>query len=416
LETIDLASYDPTDAAVQQSPFASYAALRRQAPVFRHPQTGVYFVSRFESVRRILGEPDIFSSRSSNVGTPPRTKEALDEMRRIFADALPNVPTMVTADPPEHTRYRRAAARALSPRRIRGMQDEIRSIAVDLLDAWPKSGRVDVMNTFSIPFPVRVILRILGIKEGREAEIKRWSDDTVVTIGADVPDARRIEAVRGIVELQRMWVEEIERRRAEPGDDVVSDLIAAELPEADGSTRSMELPELISIAQQLMVAGNETTTKLVNELVRLLAENPDAWDRVRREPAWIPKVVEEGLRLASPNQGLRRDVVSDTTLDGVDIPAGSVLWIMFGSANRDESVFPDPDRFDPDRENLGEHLAFGYGPHFCIGAPLARLEARIVLEELAKRVETLRLPEGAVLRYEPSYILRGLAGLEVEIA
>ncbi|MDJ0849212.1 MAG: cytochrome P450 [Myxococcota bacterium] len=413
---LDLEHYDPTDPAVQQEPFPAYAALRRQAPVHRHPRTGVYFVSRHDTVRRVLTDTATFSSRMSNAGTRPASAAVRAELRRIMEGSQPVVDTMITADPPRHTRYRQAAARALAPRRIRALEPAIREIAEELLDAWPAAGRVDAMNSFSVPFPVGVIARLLGLKQGLEADIKRWSDDSVVAIGADVSDERRLEAMRGMAELQRMWVGEIEERRARPGDDVLSELLVTSVDDPDAGPRPLDLPELLSIVQQLMVAGNETTTKLLNELLRLLAEHPGHWERLRREPAWIPQVVEEGLRLASPNQGLFRQAVSDARLEGVAIPAGATLWVMFGSANRDERVFRDPDGFDPDRPELREHLAFGHGPHFCIGAPLARLEVRVALEELARRFERLRLPADFAPRYEPSFILRGLAALELEVA
>jgi cytochrome P450 len=172
---------------------------------------------------------------------------------------------------------------------------------------------------------------------------------------------------------------------------------------------------MISIVQQLMVAGNETTTKVINETFALLLANPGWFARMRAERELIPAVVEEALRLSSPNQGLFRSVTRDTVLGGVAIPKGTTIWLMFGSANRDATVFPAPDRFDPERPNLKESLAFGRGAHFCIGAPLARLELRVLFEEVAERVESFSLPPGYPLVYEPSYILRGLAGLELDV-
>jgi cytochrome P450 len=172
---------------------------------------------------------------------------------------------------------------------------------------------------------------------------------------------------------------------------------------------------MISIIQQIMVAGNEATTKGITEIMKLLVENPDEWKRVRQDPSRIPAMTEEGLRLASPNQGLFRICTKDTEVAGTVIPKGSMLWVMFGSANRDESVFPDPDRFDATRRNLNDSFAFGRGAHFCIGAPLARLEIQVLFEELTKRIESARFAPGTTLEYEPSFILRGLKALEIEI-
>ena len=149
--------------------------------------------------------------------------------------------------------------------------------------------------------------------------------------------------------------------------------------------------------------------------MKLLIEYPEEWRRIREDPSGIPGVVEEGMRLSSPNQGMFRLATADAELEGVKIPKGSLLWVMFGSANRDERVFPDPDRFDPRRDNLREHIAFGRGAHFCIGAPLARLEGRVAFEQLAKRIDRLEFAPGNTFEYEPSYILRGLAALDIEV-
>jgi cytochrome P450 len=175
------------------------------------------------------------------------------------------------------------------------------------------------------------------------------------------------------------------------------------------------VPEMISIVQQLMVAGNEATTKGITETLKLLIENPSEWSRIQRDPASIPAMVEEALRLASPNQGLFRICTQDSEVTGVAIAKGSMLWVMFGSANRDERVFPKPDRFDPTRPNLKDAVAFGRGAHFCIGAQLARLELRVLFEELATRIETIGFAPGTTLEYEPSFILRGLKELEIDI-
>ena len=402
------------DREVQQDPFPYYAALRRQAPVFRHPSTGIFFVSRLETLCQVLADPATWSSRFASQGVPP-TPETADRLREIARQGWPQVDTMLTADPPGQTRYRKTVGRAFSSRRILALEPVVRRIADDLIDAWPDAGRVDFMNTFAVSLPVRVIAYALNMKPEVEGNIKRWSDDAVAALGVAISAERRIEAAEGVLESQQYWASEFEDRRARPRDDFLSDLAHAEFEDESGAVRRLEIPELLSIVAQLMVAGNETTTKLLNETVKLLIENPEQWEAIRKDPETIPATIEEALRLSTPNQGMFRVATRDAELGGVAIPKGSMLWIIFGSANRDERCFPDPDRFDPSRDNLREHVAFGRGAHFCIGAPLARLELRVALQQLAARIEDWRVAPGFTLEYEPSYILRGLAGLELEV-
>jgi cytochrome P450 len=260
-----------------------------------------------------------------------------------------------------------------------------------------------------------VIADFLSIPVSREADVKRWSDDSVAAIGVNLSTERALEAARGIVEMQNFLASLVEERRRAPQDDFLTELTVAEFEDAEGVVRKLEIPEMLSIIQQLMVAGNEATTKGITEIMKLLVQHPAAWKRIQEDPSTIPAMTEEGLRLASPNQGLFRICTEDTEVMGVSIPKGAMLWAMFGSANRDERVFEDPDRFDPGRTNLKESLAFGRGAHFCIGAPLARLEVRVLYEELAKHVDTIAFAPGTTLEYEPSFILRGLKALEIDI-
>ncbi len=413
-----LSGYDPTDPAAQQDPFPHYAALRRDAPVYQHPKSGVYFVSRYDTVREVLADPTTYSSQFSNAATMPNNPELLRELGKIAAQAkgwLPPLPTMVTADPPVHTRYRKAVAPLIGPRRIRKMEDRIRDIAKDLMAPWPDSGRIDFKRSFAEHLPVRMIAGLLGVGPEGEPDLDRWADDAVAAIGADISDDARLDAMRGMVEMMHFWANHIEEKRREPGDDVISELVVADLELAGEAPRKLNVAELISIIIQLQIAGKEASTKGFNEVMKMIAERPAVWERMREEPEWIKNVLEEGLRLASPNQGLFRTATVDSVIEGVDIPRGATLWVMFGSANRDENRFPDPDRFDPDRPNLREHLAFGVGAHFCIGAPLARAELRVSLEEMTKAIKSVRLADDLELVYEPSFILRGLEELVLEI-
>jgi cytochrome P450 len=415
---VDLSSYNPMDREVQQCPFAHYAALRSHGPLFFHEPTGMFFASRLDIVNDILRDTETFSSRMASAPTMGDS-EVMQQVAAIMAEGWPRRDTMLTIDPPHQTRYRKLVSRAFSARRIASLEDKIREIAIELIDAFPDKGSIDFHADFAVSFPVRVIHYALNMAPETESKIKGWSDDSVAALGVNLTDERRLEAARGQIECQKYWFSEYEKRMAEPQDDILSEIAHADFADPDlpeGETRKLEFAEVFSIIQQLMVAGNETTTKLLNETMRVLIEQPELWDRLVDDfdNTWNG-VVEEGLRYSSPNQGLFRVATRDTEIEGIAIPKGSRIWVMFGAANRDERVFEDPETFDPDRDNLKEHIAFGKGHHFCIGAPLSRLEAKVALEELSKRIHLPSFSEGNTFEYEPSFILRGLAQLDLDI-
>ncbi len=415
---IDLAHYNPMDREVQQCPFAHYAALRAHGPLFFHEPTGMFFASRLDVVNEVLRDTETFSSKMSNTGTMG-DREVMAQVADILAEGWPRADTMLTIDPPHQTRYRKLVSRAFSARRIAALEDRIREIAVELIDAFPDEGTIDFHADFAVSFPVRVIHYALNMAPETEDRIKGWSDDAVAALGTHLSDERRLEAARGQVESQQYWHREYLDRLADPVDDILSDLVHADFDDPDlpqGQTRKLEFPEVFSIVQQLMVAGNETTTKFLNETMRLLIENPKWWRALEDDPdRVVVGIVEEGLRLSSPNQGLFRTVTRDTEIEGIPVPEGSRIWVMFGAANRDERVFDDAETFDAERPNLKEHVAFGKGHHFCIGAPLSRLEGRVALEELVRRIHLPSFSESNSFEYEPSYILRGLAALDLDI-
>jgi cytochrome P450 len=414
MSSISLDGYDPMDPATQQDPFPYYEALRNEAPVYQGP-SGIYFVSRHDAVLDVLRQPNLYSSQWGNSAGPPPVPGAEEEIKEIFANAYPAVSTMLTLDPPLQTRYRKSVGKAFTPRRIESFEPRIRELTRELLNEWPREGTVDFLAQMSVPLPVRVIAHALCIPMDRESDVKRWSDDSVASIGVKVTKERGLAAARGVVEMQHYMASLLEDRQSTPQGDFLSELVAADFEDAEGTVRKLEIPEMISIVQQLMVAGNEATTKGINEILKLLIQNPDVWKSIVEDPSLVPAMADEGLRLASPNQGLFRVATEDGEVAGVTIPKGSMLWVMFGSANRDERVFPNPERFDPTRENLNEAVAFGRGAHFCIGAPLARLELRVLFEELAKGIESVRFAPGTTLEYEPSFILRGLKELNIEV-
>lgn len=340
-----------------------------------------------------------------------------DRFAEVFAEGYPRVPTMLTADQPEHTRYRRLVSRAFHPKVIAELEPVVRAITVRLIDSWIEKGKIELVADFAVPLPVEVIAHALNVPDDRLADFKRWSDDSIAGIGTNISLEERLQAERGVNEFQRYFAEQIELRRSEPRDDILTNLLNARIDDEDSDVtdkRPLDMPEMLSIVQQLLVAGNETTTKMLTEMVRLLAEHPDEWAKVKSDPGRIEKVVEETLRLSTPTQGMWRVVARDTELAGVPLKKGSRLIIAFCSANRDEEVFADPDSFDPSRDNVRDNLAFGKGIHFCLGANLSRLEGKVALEELSKRLDTLSLSASNTFDYYPSFMLRGLTRLDVE--
>jgi cytochrome P450 len=348
----------------------------------------------------------------------PLPSDAREKMIEVMADGYPRVPTMLTADMPEHTRYRRLVSKAFTPKVIAELEPVIRSITTRLIDSWIDSGRIEFVEQFGVPLPVEVIAHALNVPDSRLADFKRWSDDSIAGIGTNITLEQRLEAELGVNEFQHYFAAELDRRRTEPQDDLLTALLNARIDDDDpevADKRELDVPEMLSIIQQLLVAGNETTTKLLTETMRLLAENPDEWTRLKQDPTRAPQVVEEALRLSTPTQGMFRISTKDHELGGVHIPEGARIVIVFASANRDHDLYPEPDGFDPDRDNLRDHLAFGKGIHFCLGAALSRLEGKVALEELSSRLESFSLPDSNEYQYFPSFLLRGLTRLDVDV-
>jgi cytochrome P450 len=410
---VNLERFNPFDPAIQQCPFPHYAAMRETTAVFNVPGTDMYMVTRHDLVVPILRDIETFSSKFQTTGMLPKP-EVVEQLRQIMETGWPQVPTMLTIDPPHHTRFRSTVAPYFTPRRIAELREPVEAICERLIDGWIERGRIEFVSEFGVPLPIHAIAHVLNVPADRLDDFKRWSDDSIATIGTAITDERRYEAARGIVEFQHYFADQLERRRSTPCGDLLSDLVAATIPTDDGGTRSLEMPEMLSIVQQLLVAGNETTTKSLTEAVRLLAEHPAEWERLRADPSLSTAFSEEVLRLSTPTQGMFRIVTRDTEIDGVPVPAGSRLILVYAAANRDPNVFTDPDLFNPSRPELNQHLAFGKGIHFCIGAPLSRLELQVALAALARRIRRFELTSDNDLAYFPSFMLRGLTSLSIE--
>jgi cytochrome P450 len=404
-----LSQFNPLDPVVVESPVEFHRALREEAPVYAVPGLGFYLVSTHAGVLEVLSDPRRFSSKS---GPAVGGMAPAPEIVAVMATGYPQVDTLLTQDPPDHLRYRTLVSRAFSGRRVAGLEAYVRRLAEELLAGFVGEGTIDLVSRYAVPLPLSVIADQLGVPRADMPLFKKWSDDSVAPMGGMISLERSIECAQSIVEFQHYMAKTIEERRTAPREDILSDLIQARL---DGEA-PLDVPEMLNILQQFLVAGNETTANLIASATLLLCRNPDQLALVRADPSLIPNMVEEALRLESPVQSLFRLATEDTTVLGTAIPKGARIVVMYASANRDAAVFPDPDRFDVKRENAKAHLAFGKGEHFCIGAALARKEAAIAFETLLGRTRDLRLsPAKNDFAHVPSFILRGLRKLVVDV-
>ncbi len=413
----DLRAFDPLDPETLRCPTPHYAKMRATAPVLHLDRHGWYLVTRHDLVRDVLRDTATFSSQREKfvLQDSPEQKQIIEA---VAAEGYPRVSTLLRVDPPAHTRYRRLVSKAFSPRAIAQFEQFAREISSDLLDAWDGLDRVEFVEGFAVPLPLRVIARALNVPDDRLDAFKRWSDDIVVATGATPTLDRVVEAERSVNEFQHYFAEALERRRQSPQDDLLTGLLNARIDDDDPEvtdTRPLDLPEMLNLIAQILTGGNETTTKLLTEMMVLLAEHPDQWAAMQSDPSYIPSVVEESLRVASVAQGMYRIATRDVEIAGVAIPAGSTVIPMFCSANRDESVFENPDTFDPRRAALNEHVAFGRGTHYCLGASLTRMEVRVAMEALTTRLHGFSLSDTNDFEYSPSFILRGLLRLELQL-
>jgi cytochrome P450 len=416
-DDIDLATFNPFDPQTLQCPYPHFAKMRAEAPVHHVEALGMYFVTRHDMINDVIRDIETYSSLFGNTSMP-LPPEAREKMMAVMAEGYPRVPTMLTADPPTHTRYRRLVSKAFTPKSITELEPIIRSITTRLIDSWISTGSIEFVTQFGVPLPVEVIAKALNVPDDRLVDFKRWSDDSIAGIGTNITLDQRLDAERGVNEFQHYFADALEQRRTNPQEDLLTKLLNARIDDDDPEVidkRALDMPEMLSIIQQLLVAGNETTTKMLTEMMRLLGEHPDKWEAVKRDPSLIPGVVEETLRLSTPTQGMWRIATRDVELGGVHIPKGSRVVVVYSSANRDENVFANPDEFDPQRANVTDHLAFGKGTHFCVGANLSRLEGRVALEELSKRLDSFTLDADNTFAYYPSFMLRGLTNLKISV-
>jgi cytochrome P450 len=390
--------FSPYDEATRRNPYPLFARARREHPAWRHEGLPVVSVFRHADCQAILRDPHTWSSRFP---TPP-------------GFAPEDVPrSMLIVDPPEHTRLRGLVNQAFTPKRVRQLAPRIETIAHTLLDEALTRREVDLVEALAYPLPVVVIAELIGVPAEDRAQFKEWSDALVAPLGTaffEVAPPERVATLRRVrAELEAYFVRLVEARRREPRDDLLSALVGAEL---EGSRLSFE--ELLAMLILLLVAGNETTTNLIGNAVLELLAHPAALAALRADPALVPGAVEEVLRYASPIQMDPRRATRAVELHGVHVAPDEFVLCWLGSANRDEAVFAEPEVFDIRREESAL-LAFGFGPHYCLGAALATLEAEVALRALLARTRSFRRLDDRPLPLHPSFVFRGVMSLPLVV-
>lgn len=349
----------------RRDPYPLYERLRRASPLLREPRSGLWLVLDYGGVNRVLTDHEAFSSRSGPADW------------------------MIFQDPPRHTKLRALVAKAFTPRSIAGLEARVREISRELLDRVVGRGEMDVAEDYAIPLPMRVIGDMLGIPPEDRERFRRWNDVILrmsYVFGDPAGAAGVVGEFRAVTEEMGEYLARLlERRRSEPADDLLTRLALAEV---DGE--KLNHHDILGFFQLLLLAGSETTTNLINNAVLCLVAHPDQRERVERDRGLLGPCVEEVLRYRSPLQWMFRIARRDVEIHGQAVPARATLLAMIGSANHDPAAFAEPETFDVARDP-NPHLAFGHGVHFCMGAPLARLEGRIALGDLLDRVKGIEL-------------------------
>lgn len=392
--------FDPLDPDYLADPYSYYARFRRESPVFYAPKIDFWVVSRYGDVLEIVKDPETFSNARVQEPLYPVSPEALAKLKA----GVRVTPTTSTADPPLHRRTRKHAARAFSARRVAGLEPRIREVTNRLIDGMIDEGRADLVDRFAFPLPAYVVFGLIGYPEEDAEMLKGWCSDRLkLTWGRPLPEEQlaTVDKMSSFFEYIENFVEE---KAKKPGDDYTSDLLAIRA-EDEGN---LSLDEVVSICYSLSFAGHETTTNLILNGLRNLLDEPGLWDELRDDGSLIENAVEEVLRRDTSVVSWRRSTTRPVEIRGVEVPENARLMLLLASANRDEEVFEDPDAFDIRRENANRHLAFSHGIHFCLGAPLARLESRIAFELLTRRLPDLRLsPPDQRLEFDPNMSFRG---------
>ena len=373
-------------------PHPILARAREEAPVFFDEASDYWIVTRYEAIRNALADPETFSSVN-----------ALDPMSPLDAE-VPVIldegqfggrPFIVNIDGEEHREHKRIMSSVLHPRAVSAFEDRIRVLARTMLEVIPSGEPFDFVDRFTLEFPALVIFEFLGLPAEVVREVKGWADARLELFFGRLPAAQQVTEAHGVVDFWKFIEKHIDSQIEQPGDHFAGNLVRLMLDGEEDMTRN----DIANYCWSFLFAGHETTTGQIGSMVRDMLTQRDAWSAVIDDASTIPSAVEESLRMNTSVFNWRRRTTRSVELDGVSIPEDSNVFLVYGSANRDAEQFPDPDRFVVGREGVRRHLGLGFGEHFCVGAGLARLQLKIVLEEMTALMPTLDLVEGADQHY-----------------
>lgn len=402
--------YEPETLAVSDQRAEVYQRLLAEKPIHHSEELDAWIVTRYESVREILLDTERYSAMGS-IGISAADSSP-PEVRAVLETGYPRFPGIIEMDPPQHKVYRNLINAAFTPRRVAALEPRFRDMAERLVDGFINQGEGDFITLFAFPYPMQVICSFLGIPEEDIPEIDRMSDgfrDLEAGTIFHKPTDEQVASAQNFIDFQHYAAALVDDRRREPKDDLISLMMREELP--DGRTPNTE--EAISTVIHLLFAGHETNGRLLGSLMYMLLSEEGRWENLVADPSLASAAVEEGLRMVPPVTYHSRTTVADVTIDGVGIPAGSVVHLVFAAANRDPHQFQNPDEFSFDRANVRQHLGFGLGIHYCVGAPVGRLESQVALETLGTRLPRLQLRDGFLPQREPHAMLHGLTELPV---
>jgi cytochrome P450 len=389
--------FDPFDIA---DPFEFYARVRAEEPVFFSEELGYWVVSRYEDILPIFKDPATFSSENTQAPYKPRPPE----VQQILDDGEFRAYSGLSArQPPDHTRLRGFINKAFTPRRVATLEPGVRELTVSMIERFASRGHADLVAELTRDLPAFVIFRLLGMPDEDATKVKEWAESRVYLNFGDLPLEEQLHHAENLVKYWRYCLELVQKRFDEPRDDLPSDLVRI-YQEGD---KSISIDEMAGLVYGQLTAGHETTTSLLGEGLRLLLTERELWEDLCADHSLIPTAVEEMLRLATPVFAWKRKVKTPATIGGsVRVQPGDNVLLLLGSANHDGAMFHDPEAIDLHRENARQHLSFGHGIHFCLGASLARLEAQVVLEELTTRIPSLRLAPGQQFEYSANSTFR----------